>query len=77
MRKYDNTDVKQVCLSFPNFREAVSRNSKVFSVDLEADQVAEITGLSRNAINKYFKAMRVRIAEFVRGKSHINGIELF
>ena len=89
------------------FREIV----KLFSLDLEADQTANITGLSRNTINKYYKAFRERIVliceensplsgeievdesycgarrikgkrgrganEFVRGKSHINGIESF
>ena len=47
-------------ISEGKFREIV----KYFSVDLEADQVAEIIGLSRNTINKYFKAMRICIAEY-------------
>lgn len=53
-------------ISEKQFRDIV----KYFAVDLEADQVAKITGLSRNTINKYFKAMRVRngLADIGYGK---------
>lgn len=47
-------------ISESKFREIV----KYFSIDLDAKQVATITGLSHNTINKYFKAMRVRIAQY-------------
>ena len=40
------------------FREIL----KYFVVDLEADQVSQLTRISRNSINKYFKAIRTRIA---------------
>ena len=46
---------------------------KCFAVDLEAEQVAEIRGLSRNTINKYFKEMRVRIAEYCESSSPFSG----
>jgi transposase-like protein len=46
---------------------------KYFAVDLEADQAAEITCLSRNTINKYFKAMRMRIAEYCESSSSFYG----
>lgn len=56
-------------ISERKFREIV----RLYSLDLEADQVAEITGLSRNTINRYFKAMRVRIAEFCEAASPFSG----
>ena len=59
-------------ISEAKFREII----KLFSLDLEADKVAQIVNLSRNTINKYFKAIRLRIevdesyfgAKRVRGK---------
>lgn len=35
---------------------------KYFSLDLQANQIAELTGLSRNSINSYIKAIRRVIA---------------
>lgn len=64
-----NRYVKRSRISEKKFREIV----KLFSVDLEADQVAEIVGLSRNTVNKYFKAMRTRIAEFCEIESPFCG----
>ncbi len=51
------------------FREII----KLFSLDLEADKVAQIVNLSRNTINKYFKAIRVRIKEYCLNNSPFKG----
>lgn len=44
---------------------------KLFCLDLTATQTAEITGLSRNSVNKYLKAIRQRIARFCEAASSI------
>ena len=46
---------------------------RLFSVDLDATQIAKITGLNRNTINRYLKAIRIRIAEFCETKSPFSG----
>lgn len=56
-------------ISEAKFREII----KLFSLDLEADQVAHITGLSRNTINKYFKSIRLRIVEYCHTVSPYSG----
>ena len=56
-------------ISEKKFREIV----KLFSLDLEADQTAKITGLSRNTINKYYKAFRGRIALICEQNSPLLG----
>ena len=42
---------------------------RFFCLDLEAKKVAEISGVSRNSINKIFKAIRIRIAEFCEAEN--------
>ena len=37
---------------------------KLFAVDLDALQIAEIAGVSRNTVNRYLAAFRNRIAHF-------------
>ena len=56
-------------ISEKKFREVV----KLFSLDLEADQTAKITGLSRNTINKYYKAFRERIVKICDEDSPLSG----
>jgi len=56
-------------ISEKKFREIV----KLFSVDLEADQASAISGLSRNTINKYYKAFRERIVSICESDSPLNG----
>jgi len=51
------------------FREIV----KLFSLDLEADQTAQIVGLSRNTINKYYQAFRKRIVLICEEDSPLSG----
>lgn len=52
-------------ISEPKFREII----KLFSADLTASQISELSGISRNAINKILKALRTRIAEHCEQKS--------
>lgn len=47
-------------ISEAKFREIL----RFFCLDLEANKIAEISGISRNSTNKIFKAIRVRISEF-------------
>jgi len=64
-----NKYVKGAHISERKFRELV----RLFSVDLEASQIASLTGLSRNTVNRYLTAIRVRLAEFCESKSPFSG----
>ena len=64
-----NKYVKRSRISEAKFREIV----KLFSIDLEADQTAQITGLSRNTINRYYKAFRERIVYICDNDSPFSG----
>jgi len=64
-----NSYVIRARISEPKFRQII----KLFSVDLDATQIAKITGLSRNTINKYLKAVRVRLAEYCDSESPLSG----
>ncbi|MBD3615285.1 MAG: IS1595 family transposase [Gracilimonas sp.] len=46
---------------------------KLFCLDLTATQIAELTHLSRNSVNKYLKAIRGRIAELCESESPFSG----
>jgi transposase-like protein len=65
----NNKYVNRSRISEAKFREI----TKLFSLDLEADKVAQIVNLSRNTINKYFKAIRVRIKEYCLNNSPFKG----
>jgi len=56
-------------ISEKKFREIV----KYFSMDLEATKIAELSGVSRQTINKYLNAMRERIADFCAKESPFSG----
>ena len=47
--------------------------TKLFACDLTATQIAQITGLNRNTVNKYLTAIRQRIAEFCEFESPFRG----
>ena len=47
--------------------------TKLFACDLTATQIAQITGLNRNTVNKYLTAIRQRIAEFCEFESPFLG----
>ena len=46
---------------------------KLFSVDLNALQIAEIAGINRNTVNRYLAAIRERIARYCEAESPVSG----
>ncbi len=54
-----NKYVNRSRISEKKFREII----KYFSLDLNAVQIKELTGLSRQTNNKYLTAIRLRIVE--------------
>ena len=46
---------------------------KLFALDLTALQIAEITNLNRNTINRYLKLTRTLIADFCEQQSPFSG----
>jgi|TARA_Y100000310_G_C20687593_1_gene820084 transposase-like protein len=56
-------------ISEKKFRQLV----RLFSLDLDAVQISELTGLNRNTINRYLAAMRARIAESCEAESPFSG----
>ena len=56
-------------ISEHKFRELI----RYFSIDLNAVQIAELTGLSRQAIDKYLTAIRLRIIELCQNQSPLEG----
>ena len=46
---------------------------KLFAVDLDALQIAEIAGANRNTVNRYLAAFRERIACFCEAESPVKG----
>ena len=45
---------------------------RLFAVDLEASQIAEITSLIRNTINRYLAAFRERVVQYCEAESPVN-----
>ncbi|HEX3034883.1 MAG TPA: transposase, partial [Thermodesulfobacteriota bacterium] len=46
---------------------------KLFCVDLDASQIFKITGLNRNTVNRYIRAIRVEIAKICEKESPFSG----
>lgn len=46
---------------------------RLFALDLNALQIAELTGLNRNTVNRYLAAFRERIARFCEAESPVKG----
>ena len=46
---------------------------KLFSVDLTASQIAELSGVNRNTVNRYVTAFRERIARYCEAESPVKG----
>ena len=46
---------------------------RLFSLDLDAGQIAAIAGLNRNTVNRYLVAIRERIAQFCEQASPVSG----
>ena len=64
-----NKYIKRSKISEVKFREIV----RYFSLDIDAQTVAILTGLNRNTINRYFHLIRNRIAEFCEQRSPFTG----
>ena len=56
-------------ISERRFRQIV----RLFAADLDASQIACLTGLSRNSINRYLKAIRQRLVEYCDAQSPFSG----
>ncbi len=46
---------------------------RLFAVDLDASQIAEVTSLNPNTINRYLAAFRERIAQYWEAESPVSG----
>ena len=46
---------------------------RLFAVDLDALQIAQIAGVNRNTVNRYLAAFRERIAHFCEAESPVKG----
>ena len=64
-----NKYVNRAKISEVKFRHIV----RLFSLDLNASQIAHITRLNRNTINRYLKELRGRIAAYCETQSPLSG----
>jgi transposase-like protein len=46
---------------------------KLFAVDLDASQIAEVVGVNRNTVNRYLAAIRERVARYCEAESPVSG----
>lgn len=63
-----NKYVRRSKISEAKFRELV----RLFALDLTATQMAELSGLNRNTVNRYVKEIRKRIAEYCNAVAPIS-----
>ena len=64
-----NKYVSRSHISEKKFRQLV----KLFSLDLDAIQISELSHLNRNTVNRYLKIIRTRIAELCEIESPLSG----
>jgi len=64
-----NKYVKRSKISEAKTRQVV----KLFALDLNASQIAKISGLNRNTINRYLAEIRTRISEYCELQSPFSG----
>jgi len=64
-----NKYVRRSHISEKKFRQLV----KLFSLDLDAIQISELSHLNRNTVNRYLKIIRTRIAELCEIASPLGG----
>ena len=64
-----NKYVNRSKISEKKFREII----RLFALDLNASQIANITGLNRNTVNRYLTAARRKIAEYCTQSSPLCG----
>jgi transposase len=64
-----NRYVNRSKISEKKFRELL----RFFALDLDASQIAHITGLNRNTVNRYGKEIRFKIAAYCKQSSPLSG----
>ena len=64
-----NKYIKRARISEAKFRHIL----RLFSLDIDASNVAQITGANRNTVNRYFRFIRERIAELCKQTSPFSG----
>ena len=64
-----NRYIKNSKISEAKFRQLL----RYFVLDLDAGQIAELSNLSRNTINRYLKEIRTKIAEYCEETSPVTG----
>ena len=52
----------------------IRRILRMFSVDVNAVQIAELTGINRNTVNRYLKIIRTVIAQYCEEQSPFSGV---
>lgn len=62
-----NKYVEHAHISERKFRDII----RYFAVDLDASQIARLTGISRNTVNRYLKALRQRLVEYCDTQSPV------
>ncbi|MDR2157899.1 MAG: IS1595 family transposase, partial [Holosporaceae bacterium] len=67
-----NKYIKHSHISEDKFREII----RLFCADLEATQIAELSKISRNSINRILQLLRERIAEFAEKESYFTSGEI-
>jgi len=67
--KQKNKYVNRSKISEAKFRQLV----KLFCLDLDANQMAELSNLNRNTVNRYLRGIRQRIAEYCEQASPMSG----
>ena len=65
----DNKYVNRSKISEAKFRELV----RLFALDLTATQIAKLSGLNRNTVNRYIKGIRKRLAEYCQITGPVTG----
>jgi hypothetical protein len=64
-----NNYVNRSKISEKKFREFL----RLFALDLDASQLANITGLNRNTVNRYLKEVQEKIAAYCKQSSPLCG----
>jgi len=64
-----NKYIKRARISEAKFRHIL----RLFSLDIDASNVAQITGLNRNTVNRYYRSIRERIVDLCNKTSPFSG----
>ena len=70
MKKAKNYYARSSQLSEAKFRELV----KLFSADLTAVQIAQLSGINRNTVNRYLRLIRERIVVYNEAQRPFFGV---